>query len=70
MGMSEIYDMYEELTNLRAFLLAGNVKHSQAIAGAAFVMMLDERIAKLKAEMDQYDSYVDQLAERYEGELV
>lgn len=66
MGMSEIYDMYEELTNLRAFLLAGNVKHSQAIAGAAFVMMLDERIAKLKAEMDEYDSYVDQLAERYE----
>lgn len=69
MTMSEIFDLYEELTNLRAFLLAGNVKHSQAIAGAAFVMMLDERIAKLKAEMDQYDAYVDQLAERYAEEV-
>ena len=69
MTMSEIFDLYEELTNLRAFLLAGNVKHSQAIAGAAFVMMLDERIAKLKTEMDQYDAYVDQLAERYAEEV-
>jgi flagellar biosynthesis chaperone FliJ len=67
--MSEIFDLYEELTNLRAFLLAGNVKHSQAIAGAAFVMMLNERIAKLKTEMDQYDAYVDQLAERYAEEV-
>ena len=69
MTMSEIFDLYEELTNLRAFLLAGNVKHSQAIAGAAFVMTLNERIAKLKAEMDQYDAYVDQLAERYAEEV-
>lgn len=69
MTMSEIFDLYEELTNLRAFLLAGNVKKSEAIAGAAFVMTLNERIAKLKAEMDQYDAYVDQLAERYAEEV-
>jgi flagellar biosynthesis chaperone FliJ len=67
--MSEIFDLYEELTNLRAFLLAGNVKKSEVVAGAAFVMTLNERIAKLKAEMDQYDAYVDQLAERYAEEV-
>ena len=66
MQISDVYDVYEDLDKLRFFLrYSGAIKADKKIVAGAFLSMIEDRMATLKEEMDEYDSYIDSLAEKY-----
>ena len=66
MRISDVYDVYEDLDKLRFFLRCGDAfKKDKSIAVGAYLSMIEDRMATLKEEMDEYDSYIDSLAEKY-----
>ena len=67
MRISDIYDVYEDLDKLRFFLRYGDAfKKDKSIAVGAYLSMIEDRMATLKKEMDEYDSYIDSIADKYE----
>jgi uncharacterized protein YneR len=67
MRISDVYDVYEDLEKLRFFLRYGDAfKKDKSIAVGAYLSMIEDRMATLKEEMDEYDSYIDTLADIYE----
>ena len=67
MRISDIYDVYEDLDKLRFFLRYGDAfKKDKSIAVGAYLSMIEDRMATLKKEMDEYDSYIDSITEKYE----
>ena len=67
MRISDIYDVYEDLDKISFFLRYGDAfKKDKSIAVGAYLSMIEDRMATLKKEIDEYDSYIDTLADIYE----
>ena len=67
MRISDVYDVYEDLDKLRFFLRCCDAfKKDKSIAVGAYLSMIEDRMATLKEEMDEYDSYIYTLADIYE----
>jgi len=66
-SMSEVFDVRDEIKDAIEFLTSSEVAQtSVGIQAYIKARLLEKRLDKLNAVIDEYDAYIDKLAEKEE----
>ena len=70
-SMSEVFDVRDEIKDTIEFLTAPEVAQtSVGIQAYIQARLLEKRLDKLNAVINEYDSYIEKLAEKFDNEAI